>query len=332
MTVPALTREQLETLVEAGLAAPSVHNMQPWRFRTAAGSRVLRVYADPERTLPVADPRGRTLHMSVGAALFNVRVAAAHLGLDTEVRLLPDPDDPMLAAEVEVTGPAPTRTPYGRDLFPAIRERRSSRLPYTNRDVPETALGELMEAAAAEGAVLLPLEEDGMRRVMDLTDEAERRNSSDPARREEVRHWLRREGDDARDGLPAAALGPVDAEAHVPMRNFTGTPVAPAVPPARFEPLPGLATLSTVGDTPADWLRAGQALERVLLVATLHGLRASLLHQAMEWQDLRWALRDPEGGPAHVQMVLRVGYGPPGPATPRRPVPEVLEVEDRAAR
>jgi hypothetical protein len=39
-----------------------------------------------------------------------------------------------------------------------------------------------------------------------------------------------------------------------------------------------------------------------LLAATAHSARASLLHQALEWLDLRRAPRDTHGGPAHVQM------------------------------
>ncbi|MGW3981127.1 Acg family FMN-binding oxidoreductase, partial [Streptomyces mirabilis] len=80
-------------------------------------------------------------------------------------------------------------------------------------------------------------------------------------------------------------------------------------------------------DHPEDWLRAGQAMEHVLLLATLEGLSSSFVTQALEWPDLRWPLRDPLSGSAHVQMVLRLGYGPGGPGTPRRPVPEVLDMQ-----
>ncbi|MFI9366563.1 hypothetical protein ACIG5E_36760 [Kitasatospora sp. NPDC053057] len=67
-------------------------------------------------------------------------------------------------------------------------------------------------------------------------------------------------------------------------------------------------------------LRAGQAPERVWLLATVHGLRAGLLQQAVEWPDTRWGLRDPTTGPGHVQTVMRLGFGAPGPLTGRRPV------------
>jgi hypothetical protein len=98
--------------------------------------------------------------------------------------------------------------------------------------------------------------------------------------------------------------------------------------PRRFEALPQLCTLTTADDEPQDWLRAGQALEHVWLLATVHGLRMSVLHQAVEYADTRWHLRDPEDPPAHVQLVLRLGYGPPGAATPRRPVEEILDLTD----
>ena len=85
---------------------------------------------------------------------------------------------------------------------------------------------------------------------------------------------------------------------------------------------------STDGDRPRDWLCAGQGMERVLLLATLEGLATSFSTQALEWPDLRWPLRDPSSGTGHVQMMLRLGYGPKGPKVPRRPVEDVLVTED----
>ncbi|MEZ0090871.1 hypothetical protein [Streptacidiphilus sp. EB129] len=55
------------------------------------------------------------------------------------------------------------------------------------------------------------------------------------------------------------------------------------------------------------------------------GLRASMLYQALEWPDLRWLLRDPSmAGDSEPQMLLRIGYGPEGPATPRRPARDAM--------
>lgn len=324
MTEYALTLEQLLFLTSAAGAAPSLHNSQPWRFAPVPDSLGVHVYTDPGRAVPLTDPDGRALHISVGAALFNLRVAGLRLGRDPEVRLLPDAAEPTLAATVRLSRPAPSSPPYGKDLFDAIGQRHSSREPFANRDVPEAVLGELSAAALDEGAVLSPLEEDGVRRVLSLTAEAERRTGGDLARMAETRSWLRLEKP-ATDGVPAAALGPQDHDARVPMRSFTGRSL-PSTPPRRFEALPQLATLTTHGDLRADWLRAGQAVQRVWLVATVHGLRASVLHQAVEWPDTRWGLRDPAEGIGYTQLVLRLGYGPPGPSTPRRPADEILDL------
>ncbi|MFJ8625103.1 hypothetical protein ACIRD3_19965 [Kitasatospora sp. NPDC093550] len=50
---------------------------------------------------------------------------------------------------------------------------------------------------------------------------------------------------------------------------------------------------------------------------------------AVEWPDTRGRLRDPAGGTGHVQLVMRLGYGPPGAPTPRRggPRPERISGE-----
>jgi nitroreductase len=93
---------------------------------------------------------------------------------------------------------------------------------------------------------------------------------------------------------------------------------------AWFEENPQLAVLSTVGGTRLDWLRAGQAMQRVLLSATVRGIAAAPLTQPLETTDA-WLVRDAHSGVERPQMILRLGYGLPAPATPRRPVDEFLD-------
>ena len=109
------------------------------------------------------------------------------------------------------------------------------------------------------------------------------------------------------------------------MRDFAAPGPQPSPAAMPFEAEPVIAVLSTRGDSRVDWLRAGEALERVLLLATHHGLCCSLHNQAMEWPDLRWALRDPYQGPHHVQMLVRLGYGTTRPETPRMAAHEALD-------
>ena len=85
---------------------------------------------------------------------------------------------------------------------------------------------------------------------------------------------------------------------------------------AWFEDQPQLAVLCTTSGSRSDWLRAGQALQRVLLTATLRDIAASPLTQPLETADA-WLVRDPGSGFEYPQMILRIGYGLPVPRTPR---------------
>jgi nitroreductase len=321
---PLLDAATVEFLVTAAGAAPSIHNTQPWRFTWEPKTRTVEVHAAWERSLPLADPEGRALHVSVGAAVFNLRVAAAHLGWEPVLHLLPRASDPGFLAEVRLAGPPLTGRGADPDLYDAIARRHSSRLPFADRPVPDAVLDGLAGAALSEGAELaLPGPAECLR-LLDLTADAELRRTTDQERLQETRSWLK-ETDQGPDGIPYAVLGPRDARAHVPVRDFAGSAADHRQPSAAFEEHPRLALLSTWEDGPADWLRAGLALEHVLLLLTARGLRASMLYQALEWHDLRWLLRDALGsGPGRPQMLLRVGYGPEGPRTPRRSVRDIL--------
>jgi hypothetical protein len=322
MTAAALTARTLETLISAAVAAPSLHNTQPWRYRLDPGSTSIEVRAAGDRCLRLTDPRGRGLHVSVGAAVFNLRVAVAHFGWEPLVRLLPCPAEPRLVATVQLAGSRRAGRQHRPDLYDAVWRRHSSRFPFADRPIAAQVLAEISEAAAVEGARLAFPDPPEVTRILHLTAEAERYNAVDPGRSAESRAWVR-EG--SRDGLPGAALGPHDAAGRIPMRDFVGLRPGTRPSSARFERRPLIGVLTTAHDTRADWLRAGQGLQHALLVATAHNVRASLFSQAVERPDLRWALRDPRAGRAHVQMLVRFGYGPDGPATPRKPVRDVLD-------
>jgi nitroreductase len=293
------------------MAAPSLHNAQPWHFRYLRDDAVLQVRAALDRCLPHSDPHGRALHMGCGAALLNLRVAAAHDGWDPAVRLLPDPYDPRLLATVRLErGPG---DPELARLQPEIGRRRTSRLPFTEDRVPDPLRAALREAAEGEGAELHFPSAWHVGTVLDLVHDAEGRDLADPGRVAELTEWA---------GEEAPPAG----------RDFAGRP-APPGNPAEPGAAPGngqqpqLALLGTAEDRPTDWVRAGLALERVLLVATRHRLSAGLSSAPVEWSELRWAGSDALSAMGQVHVVLRIGYGPRVPATPRRPVAEVLRVK-----
>jgi nitroreductase len=69
----------------AATAAPSIHNTQPWLFRLRGDT--VDVLVDRRRQLHTLDPDGREMFVSVGAAMFNLRVAVRAHGWEARVRL-----------------------------------------------------------------------------------------------------------------------------------------------------------------------------------------------------------------------------------------------------
>ncbi|WP_346283469.1 hypothetical protein [Streptomyces sp. T21Q-yed] len=175
----------------------------------------------------------------------------------------------------------------------------------------------MASAAHAAGARLHIPDIAGTRRLLRLTAAAEARNHAHPDRTAETLTWINAPGTSTPYGIPATALGPPDAAGRMPMRNFPGALPALRLPALWFERHVQLALLWTPHDRREDWLRAGQALQYVLLTATARGLRTSLLHQAMEWPDLRSATALPRHKRCHPHVLIRFGYGPDGVGTPR---------------
>ncbi|MEU9580514.1 Acg family FMN-binding oxidoreductase [Streptomyces chilikensis] len=327
MPMPHISPPTVRGLVRDAATAPSLHNAQPWRFVYHRDAGVLDLRADPGRDMPHADPDHRAQYISCGAALFNLRVAAAHSGLVMHTSVLPDPDDPRLVARVR-PGTAGTAAATGAlaSLYPALSRRHTSRFPFEDRPLPDELRQLLAREAEAEGARLQFPGGWHVRFLVDLIAEAEAdaEHAGDP---DEAR-WLRvgTAPELAADGVPWSAVGPRSRDAAWRSRDFghgTGRERAAV----RFERHPQLAILSTADDDPPRWVIAGQALERVLLAATTVQVATSLTTQPLERGSLRWLLRDPLQGRGAVQMLLRLGYGPTGAVTRRRPVDDILDLE-----
>ncbi len=323
-----LDNAAVTSLVEDAVTAPSMHNAQPWKFLFRPATRTIELHGDLDRAMPHTDPNHRALHLGCAAALFNLRVAAVRDGWEPAVRLLPDDHDPWYLAEVRLGELTVTE----RDievLHPAVRRRHTSRFPFTDEEIPVAVLDGLQAAALREGARLALPDAWHTEVVLGLVHDSERREATDPATREETARWTNTGAESEetrREGIPAYAFGPRQSGSSAPVRDFGSWRPVPGRESAVFEKHPQIALLGTPGDSPADWLRAGQAMQRVLLQATLDGLVTSMTSQPLEWPELRWTVRDPVAPMGHVHMVIRLGYGPQGPVTPRRPVHEVLVV------
>jgi nitroreductase len=235
----ALTRREARRLIEAANAAPSIYSNQPWRYVIKPAERTIEICADPARMLRGGDPHGRAVHIACGAALFNLRLAAFHDGVEPVTRLFPQPRNPLLLAHVRLAGRYRPR-PADRDLYSAIGCVGTGR----QQGVSRSLMVALAEEARLEGATLRPV------------------------------------------ATPHTHSEPVPAP--------DGPPVSPQ-----------LAVLCTRANDKPNWLRAGQALQRVLLLATHRGLHAAPL--AVVPEETRPVHGDPAFGGEHAQIIVRLG-------------------------
>lgn len=318
--MPILSESDLVGCIKAATMAPSTYNTQPWLFVPRPDG--IEVHADLSRQLAAVDPRRRGMYLSLGAAVLNLRLAFAERGLHARTALLPDPHDVGHAATVTADGHQAVHTD-DLELFTAIARRHSNREPFDDIAPPRDVLDQMVAAAAGEGAVLTfadPAERDAL---LSLIRTADSRLLENRAYRSELRSWTT--DDPYRDdGIPVQAVGPWSLMEAVPIRDLAPEREVPGRATVPFEQEPTLATLAVFGeDGYEQWLRAGQAMQRVLLEATRLGLATSLFTQPFDIQSLRDLLTDAEHMTS-VQVILRVGYGRPVTASPRRSVDEVI--------
>jgi len=320
--------EQAGYLVGVAARAPSLHNTQPWRF-TVSGDAI-ELDADASRQLFV-DPDGREMLISCGAALYGLRLAVRSLGYLPEVELLPGPGARAPLARVRL-GPAAPMTTDERKMLAAMPHRHTHRGPFEAGPLPAGLLARLQDDARAEGATLAEIEPGPARRqLMALVSASGRRQDLDPPLRAETWRWSRDVTSPARDGVPAHSFPAVTARqaGQLPQRDYDlgrGIGLLPAGAPAP----PVTAVLFTPGDSEDDWLRAGQALDRLLLHAATQWVFASLNTQPLEDAATRTLVRDRLALPGWPlsgwpQMLLALGVSRTAPATARRPVRDLIE-------
>lgn len=314
-----LTAHTAERLIASAVLAPSSHNTQPWRFHVREGG--IDLFADRSRAMTENDPTLRELTISCGCALFNLRVAAAWMGLQTNIEPVHAWRDDDLLARVTFDH-ATARSPEA-DLCVAVYSRHTYRKHFTSTPVAPQLVRKLGAAAREEHAELNVLTSEQQRiAAAALIAEGDSTQWASPEWRRELANWMnpRRKG----DGLPIGTLTAPLVQLAVRSIDM-GERVAEQDCEALHE-APLLTVLATARDDVRSWLHAGQALERMLLTAQLEGVQASFLNQPIQVASLRPQLQAIAGGTGIPQMLIRWGVPIEAiPASPRRPLGDVIE-------
>lgn len=317
--------EKFKFLLRYAILAPSGHNTQPWKFKLQPDG--VLIYADYTRRLPRVDPDDRELIISIGAAIMNLQVAAAHFGYACDVEYYPKANTPELLASAKFFESSQI-DPELKNLFPAIIQRRTNRIAYEERSLAESELERLQKLTIGQKAAIRIVTDNTIQTsIAELVSQGDRTQMSDKAFRHELASWVRSNWTHQDDGMAAYGFGIPGIISWMGswfMRTFD---LSTSQAKKDYQlPKEAAALIIVHGDdTQESLLEAGEIFERFVLAATLMGLQYALLNQPVEVRDLRTSLRTILGISDWPQLLLRIGYAEPQKrAMPRRPLDAVL--------
>ncbi len=315
-------RDPRKRALSFALLAPNPHNLQPWLVGLA-GENSLDLFHDTSRRIPHTDPYDRQITIGLGCFLEQMRIAATLDGLRAEVTIYPDgPTGAVARAEFFPGAPVDP-------LASAIMHRRSCKEPFEPTSV-----------AAEERAALAPLatihtDKTTLDTLRDLTLKAWLVEWETPRTRNESVQLMRfgkAQIDADPDGislggplLEALMLTGVLTRQDLNDPSRGGYKQTVEMYRDLLIATPAYAVLTTPGNTRADQIAAGRRWLRLNLTTTQLGLALHPVSQCLqEYPEMAGhfkAAHDLLAEPGHtVQMLGRLGYGPPAPRSPRWPL------------
>ncbi len=312
--------EQIKFLLQYAILAPSSHNAQPWTFH--ATSEGVEIRADYSRRLAVVDPDDRELMLGLGAAIANLRIAAAHFGFETTILQTRNAETPGMIAFVAFRETSQTDEEL-RTLFPAIKQRHTNRQPFEHEPVEPEVLERICDIVERYPETLRLIVPHDRERIADLVAGADERLMSASAYRRELAGWVHPGSAGREDGMTFDGLG-IGPGGNWVLRHVDVGPVQAKRDRNLIESAAALIVVTAEDDRVA-LVEAGEIMENLLLTVTREALHYSFFNCLIEVPDLRqqlWALLGTARPP---QLLLRVGHARTSPRPmPRRKIDEVV--------
>lgn len=323
-----MTAEILRRIVASATASPSVHNVQPARWRIEGADLVL--LEDTRRRLKVGDPRGNDAAISLGAAAEGAVIAASGLGLHTAITRLSGDDRSGLrpvARLVFTPGASPDR------LLAVLEKRASWRGGFRPPSAQDHAAARAL--AGEDRTIITDLA--AIAAAAALYDRASYTIMRGDAFRAELRRWMRLNRSHPRwahDGLNAEAMRLSRIEA-IGAGAVLGPLFAPLsalrLAPALLAEAKGFANAAALVlfHRPAseDPFESGRAFHRLWLEVDAGGLGGNVLAALADDPDASATLCRIHAIPPQRRLVsaLRIGRrdGAPFPRA-RLPLSDVL--------
>ncbi len=325
-----MTTTELNVIRHAlGLAcrAPSVHNSQPWRW--IVDGPTLHLFADTGRLMPSADPLGREIILSCGAALDHLVVAMSAAGWESTVARFPDPYEPFHLATLDFRPKTDGATDRSQARAEAIMRRRTDRRhfdPARDWQGFEVLLRQTIIPYHVMCDVVL---DDARSRLAEASRLTKEIRENDPSYEAELQWWT--SPFVAHEGIPPGSLVSAAEAARVDVaRDFPTAAPGPRRTGSGADQSKIVVLSTHHEDARLDVLRCGEALSAMLLECTMAGMATCTLTHMTELAPSREIIRELTGQHGLPQLLVRVGQPPAEdsapPATPRRPLDEVLHI------
>jgi hypothetical protein len=313
-------------LVSEAALAPSVHNVQPARWRREGDAALL--FEDPSVRLPAGDPEGWDAGMSLGAACEGMAIAASVAGLSARVDSAQGTDGPLRLCARIVFAPGAAPDP----LAAHVAGRRSWRGAFA----PATAADRAAASALAAPDAAVIADASAVAAVARLADAASHGFLRQPAFRAELLSWMRLSPAHPRwgvDGLNAEAMALGRLE-----RRAAGAVLGPAfraldalglAAPLLADRAKGAAAVLVLHRPEAESaFDCGRAFYRAWLGIEAAGFGAAVVAALADDAEAAARLRAMTGLPAARRIVsaFRIGRRPAHTPIPRarRAVEEIM--------
>ncbi|MCK4487437.1 MAG: hypothetical protein KAU38_11845, partial [Desulfobacterales bacterium] len=299
VTGEIIPEEVMRYIIRAGIQAPSGDNAQPWKFSWQCNT--ISLYLNREADHSFFNIKQLASIISCGAAIENMRLAATAFGLEGNIAYLPDAKNDNLMASIELCLTGREKDP----LHDSIWNRCTNRKLYDKKPIPESILGHLASRVSdIPGAKLhLVTDESDLKKIAKMVYKVDRIRTEHRPLHEHLCKMIRftdREAQKKRDGLPlknleAGLAGEVFLRMTRPwwvmnLVNTSGLGRMVALHSYQAILNSSAAALLTVrGMKTEDFLRGGQALERVWLAIPQQGLSIQPM-TAITLFYLRWQL------------------------------------------
>lgn len=329
-----LSPDDFKAILAEAQLAPSVHNVQPTRWRLRKGG--IDVLGDTKRSIPIADPSGRDWRISHGAALEGFDLALRARGLCLADIVIATTTSPPTASGLVHMAGATIATCRPTDVRDGIRARVSWRGGFVQiGSADATSLDGL--AARHEDMIIIRRRSD-IQSIAVWGDLAGLHFLRDDAHRRELLHWLRlkpRHPDYERDGLNARAMS---------LNAFEASGAALVLGPM-FRLLDGVGAaapmMSEAGKTRSaaaivllhrpvgeDALQSGRAFYRAWLDIERAGFKGCPISVLADWPQSNTELCRTCGVPdgRNLVSVFRIGRprGAPSLVRARLPIDEII--------